>query len=205
VSDPVFSKRNAERFTPPGSPRTYTVAPLTFRERQAYRAELARDGGLYPPRPQMIEAMRAAVTEAAPNNADDVLTEIDAAEANPEDKAAQVRLAAIEAVCAAVPAYSALLAARQRYLGMVPWVAARHALRGWEGPSLPPFRRERGTVPEALLETLPDDEIEAIGWRAAALMQPGPDAAGNSGAPSPSPETPEPSTAASDPTTVATG
>jgi hypothetical protein len=60
-------------------------------------------------------------------------------------------------------------------------------------------------VPEALLDLLPGDEIEAIGWRASALMLPGADAAGNSGAPSPSPETPEPSTAASAPTTVATG
>lgn len=63
---PVFSRREAERFTPPGSPRTYNLAPLTFRERQAFRAEMAREGGLYPPRPQLLDALREAVREAHP-------------------------------------------------------------------------------------------------------------------------------------------
>jgi hypothetical protein len=205
MSDPVFSRRDAERFTPPGSKRAYLIAPLTFRERQAYRADLARDGGIYPSRPQMMDAMRAAVTELAPDNASELLAAIETAEANPDDTAAASRIFAIETMCSAVPSYGALLSARQRHLGMAPWVAARHALRGWEGPSLPPFARVRGAVPEDLLDLLPVEEIEAIGWRAVVLLQPAPAAVGNSGAPSPSPERPEPSPAASDLTTEATG
>ncbi len=123
-----------------------------------------------------------------------LLADIDAAEATPDDVGAQTRLASIEAIAAEVPVYAALLAARERYLGTLPWVAARHALRGWDGPGLPPFRRERGAIPADLLDTLPDAEIEAVGWKASALMQPNASAEGNSAAPSPSPETPAPTT-----------
>lgn len=189
---PVFSRREAERFTPPGSPRTYIIAPLTFRERQAFRAEMAREGGIYPLRAQLLDALREAVREVSPSNAEELITHIDAAEADPdgEDRAVQQRLATIEAACASVPVYATLLAARQRYAGMLPWVAARHALRGWEGEGLPPFVRQGGTVPAELLDLLPSDEIEAVGNRAAELMQPDRFAEGNSAPPLPSPETP---------------
>jgi hypothetical protein len=189
----VFSRRDAEWFAPPGAAhRRYLVAPLTYRERQAFRADLAREGGIYPSHAQMLDALRAAVREASPDNADELLAVIDASEATPDDANVQVQLGSIEAACATVPVYAGLLAARQRYLGTLPWVAARHALRGWEGDGLPPFRRLRGLVPDDLLDTLPQDDVEAVGWRASTLMQPGRDAEGNSGAPSPSPEPPAP-------------
>ena len=145
----VFSRRDAEWFAPPGGTgRRYLVAPLTYRERQAFRADLAREGGIYPSHAQMLDALRAAVREASPDNADDLLAVMDASEATPDDAAVQVQLGTIEAGCATVPVYAGLLAARQRYLGTLPWVAARHALRGWEGDGLPPFRRARGLVPD---------------------------------------------------------
>lgn len=194
MSDPVFSRRDVVEFAPEGSPRSYVLAPLSFRERQAYRADVARECGVFPQRSQLIAALRAAIHEAAPNNADALLADIDAAEATPDDDDAQARLTAIEANAAGAPVYAELLAARERYLGTLPWVAAKHVIRGWEGPGLPEFRRVRGTVPEELLEAIPDGEIDAIGWRAVALMQPGGNAEGNSGAPSPSPETPAPTT-----------
>jgi len=192
----IFSRRDAEWFAPPGAAgRRYLLAPLTYRERQAFRADLARDGGIYPSHAQMLDALRTAVREASPDNAEELLAVIVASEATPDDADVQVRFGTIEAACATVPVYAGLLAARQRYLGTLPWVAARHALRGWEGDGLPDFRRSRGLVPDDLLEALPQDDIEAVGWRASTLMQPGQDAAKNSGAPSPSPETPAPMTA----------
>lgn len=192
----VFSRRDAEWFAPPSAAgRRYLVAPLTYRERQAFRADLAREGGIYPSHAQMLDALRAAVREASPGNANDLLAVIDASEATPDDADVQIQLGTIEAACATVPVYAGLLAARQRYLGTLPWVAARHALRGWEGDGLPTFRRTRGLVPDDLLEALPQEDVEAVGWRASTLMQPGRDAEGNSGAPSPSHETPAPTTA----------
>lgn len=194
---PIFSARDHEWFTPPGQDqREYLLAPLTYRERQAFRADLAREGGIYPGNAQMIEALRQALRDSQPDNLADLLAAIDAAEAAPEDASAQAQLAAIEAACSAMPAYSSLLAARQRYLGMLPLIAARHALRDWKGPGLPEFKRVRGVVPEELLDVLPQAELESIGWQASLMMQPNQAAVGNSEAPSPSPETPAHSTAA---------
>lgn len=192
----VFSRRDAEWFSPPHAPeRRYLIAPLTFRERQAFRADLTRDGGIYPTQAQMVDALRLAIFEAAPENADELTAAIDRAEAEPDNLEAQAPLAMIETACAAVPSYAGLLAARQRYIGMLPWVAARHALRGWEGDGLPLFKRERGLVSEALMDVLPQEDLEAIGWRASALMQPGKDAEKNSEAPSLSPASRAPMTA----------
>lgn len=73
---------------------------------------------------------------------------------------------------------------------MLPWVAARHALRGWEGDGLPPFARTGGLVAADLLDLLPAEEIEAVGSRAAELMQPDRAAEGNSVPPTSSPATP---------------
>jgi len=189
---PVFTRREAERFAPPGSPRSYLLAPLTFRERQSFRADMAREGGIYPPRAQLLDGLREAVREASPANAEELIGHIDAAEADAdgEDRAVQQRLATIEAACAGLPVYATLLAARQRYAGMLPWVAARHALRGWDGDGLPPFARTGGMVPAELLDLLPGDEIEAVGSRAAELMQPDRSAEGNFAPPSSSPAIP---------------
>jgi len=194
---PIFSRRDQQWFTPPGqSQREYLLAPLTYRERQAFRADLAREGGLYPGHQQMVEGLRQALREAQPDNMAELLAAIDAAEAAPEDASAQAQLGAIEAACSAMPAYSSLLAARQRYMGMLPLIAARHALRDWKGPGLPEFKRIRGLVPDELLDLLPQAELESIGWQASLLMQPTEAALGNSEAPSPSPETQAHSTAA---------
>jgi hypothetical protein len=169
----VLSRRDAEWFAPPGDGgREYLVAPLTFRERQAFRAALTAEAGMFPTSPQMLDALKAAVREIAPDNAGEWIDTIDAATADEADEAARARLVSVEAVCAGVPAYAALLAARQRYLGMMPFIAAQYALRGWRGADVPEFRRERGIVPGDLLDLIPADEIEAIGWRASAMMQP---------------------------------
>lgn len=236
---PVFSRRDAIDFTPAGSDRSFRLSPLTFRERQLFRADVARDAGVYPTRAMMLDALRTAIREIGADNEAELLADIDAGEAamlesdaaasarvslgslalDPSLEAAAVeararlaelaeadaradvvtaraRLAAVEAICSDVPVYALLVARQQRHLGLLPLLAARHCLRGWDGPGLPEFRRERGTVPEELLNALTDDEIHAIGWRADRLMRPGQAAEGNSAGLSPSPESPTPSTAA---------
>jgi hypothetical protein len=203
--DPVFSRRDVVNVAPAGSGRRYVVAPLTFRERAAYQADLSRFGGVYPTTTQMMQALRSAVEALAPSNAAELLEMLTRAELDPNDAQARQAVQIIEASCSMVPAYAELLAARTRYLAAVPWVAARHALREWDGPGLPAFRRERGVVPEELLDAVPPDELEEVGWQAAALLRPGASAEGNSASPSPSPTTPAPATAASNPTTAADG
>lgn len=193
---PVFSRREVERFQPDGWDRAYLLAPLTFMERQAYRADLARTGGVLPDNATMLAAIRAAIRELGAANEAELLGVVATAEEMPDDPDAQARLAAIEAVVANIPVYAAPRALREQVIGLLPYIAARHALRGWDGPGLPAFRRARGMVPDDLLELVPADELVAVGWRAYALMQPAASAEKNSEAPSPSHETPETSPAA---------
>ena len=178
---PILSAAEAVEFQPPGSPRSYTLAPLTFRERAAFRADMARTAGAYPSRAQLFGALRAVVRELSPGNAAELLDLLDAAEADEagEDRETQVRLAALEAQVATQPTYAAMAAARVHYSNMLPLVAARHALRGWQGPDLPEFRRERGLVPDELLDAVPFADLTAIGNKAADLMAPSEAAAGN--------------------------
>lgn len=218
--EPIFSRRTPVLVQPEGSANTYTLAPLTFAERASFRAEMTRVAGIMPARGLMRDALRAAVRELSPGNAEELLAEIEAGEAvaeevarcvrarepvPPEMAATALRLQTLETAASAHPGYADLLAAQQRYMGMVPFVAARVALRGWEGPGLPAYRRVRGLVPEELLEELPADEVEFVGWRASELMSPSKVAEGNSASPSPSPGAPAPATAASSPTTGAAG
>lgn len=196
MTQPVFSRRAAVDLAPEGTGRTYSIAPLTYLERQAYRADMTRRCGPMPTQAMMLAALRTAVREAAPGNAAELLAIIAAYEETPDDEACRARLAAIEAVALAVPVYAEQRSLQERHLGMIPYIAAQHALRGWSGEGLPPFRRDRGIVPDDLMEVLPEDDLLAIGWRAFSLMQPSQAAEGNSAPPSPSPSTPETSPAA---------
>lgn len=190
---PIFTTGVVDAFTPPGSPRTYLIQPLSYTQRAAFRAEHARRGGIFPSNAQMFAALRVAVEANSPANADDLLSDIALAEAEPENAQAKAKLTAIEAACAALGGYAELLAARRLWTDMLPFVAARHALRGWEGPGLPEFQKDAaGLVPPHLLEVLPDAELADIGWRADALMQPSRAAVGNSSRLSSSPGSPEP-------------
>jgi len=194
TATPVFSSQHDEDVSLPGSPRTYRVGALTYREKQAFRADHTREGGIFPTREQMLAALRAAVRHAAPANEAALLDVIEAAQADTEgvDADAQATLAAIEAQLSDDPEYAALVGQRRRWSGMLPFCLARHALRGWDGPGLPPFTRVRGVVPAELLDMLPEAEIDAIGTAALRLMNPDRDAEKNSEAPSPSPASPAP-------------
>jgi hypothetical protein len=188
----VFSARETEWLTPPGSPRSYLLQPLTYRERSAMRRELRRVGGIPPERAALLEGMREALRQVQPANLDACLAIVDEAEATPDDAGIQARLALVEQAVVDVPAYAALTDAQVRHNDAVPYVAARHGLRDWRGPGLPAFVRVDGVVPEDLLEELPAAEIGIVGWRAYVLAMLGRSAEGNSVALSPSPESPTP-------------
>jgi hypothetical protein len=85
---------------------------------------------------RMLEALRLAITEAAPGNAEELAAAIARAEAEPDDPEAQAPLAMIEAACAAIPSYAGLLAARQ-------WLQPEEVVSGlWAdiAPTLLPTR-----------------------------------------------------------------
>ena len=70
TAPPVFSAYDLVAFSPPDSPRTYRIAPLTYRERIAFRAALAREAGLRPSPQDVSTALRTALREIAPSNLD---------------------------------------------------------------------------------------------------------------------------------------
>jgi hypothetical protein len=190
----VFSATDDLEYTPPGSPRTYRLAPLTYRQRTAMLRDLRREGGISPDHATVLAGLRAALREVAPANLDELLAIVDAAEAEPDNATLAAQLRLVELAAIDVPAYGRLLDAQARWNEALPLVAARHALRGWSGPGLPPFPQdERIPLAEAVLDAIPGHELGPVGHRAYMLAVLGRRAEGNSAPPSPSPETPSPS------------
>ena len=188
----VISGRDLERFTPEWrapeeTPPVYLIAPLTLRERAAWQRDLTRSGATWHSDADVLAAVREAVREAAPDNEAEVLGAIDqligaladnpAAMTPPEGEddplaAARAAYAPVEAVMRSHPSVASLIADRGYFNMIAPMLAAAHALRGWEGIDVP-FRRERGLVPEDVLERLKPEDMAACGWRAMALFRVG--------------------------------
>lgn len=203
----ILTRRQVERFTPSGygedaETPVYLVAPLTWRERGAFRADLVRAGvGQYPSNQALVAAVRTSLVEAAPANLDELLAHVDAfadlfsadplampageGEAEPDPAAmagyeaerdrriaVQAAYSTIEAATSAAPRVAALLAARTLYLALAPTMAVAHALRGWSDDVGLPFRRVAGVVPDDLIEQLPRDDLDAIGLLALQLQAP---------------------------------
>jgi hypothetical protein len=190
MDNPILSRRDVEEFTPPGSPRTYTIAPLTVRERMRARAAVIAEGGVYPDQATMYAAMRDVLREAGPADLDDLLAVLDEAQAAPDDQEIMAKAAKIETACQSSPAYTALLARRNRHMAAIPFVFFLYAVRSWSGDSLPPFERRNETVREDLLDAVPEAELVMVGWKAHEMAQPGKGAEGNSVTPSRSSGTP---------------
>jgi hypothetical protein len=190
---PITTPRAIQRFAPAGSPRTYLLAPLSYHQRIEYEADMLRIAGLYPNDAQLLTAARAAILSASPANAEELLGIVAAREAGPQDLEALANFSLIELQLSKVPVYAELLVARQKHLAKLPWVAAMHALRGWEGPDLPPFEAVGDVAAQPCMDALAETgELPLVGWQAHSLMTLGRRAEGNSGSPSPSPGTPAP-------------
>ena len=191
-ADPVFSVLDTVAFTPLRSSRTYRLSPLSYRERNRLRRAVLDEAGDPPDRAVMLGVLRECLAAMQPDNLAEALAQVDEAEASPDDKPAQARLAVLERAARHVPAYAALIDDRVRYNEAQPWITASFALRGWAGEGLPPFRREGDRVPDDLLDAIPAAELDAIAGRAMVLIWLGPSAEGNFEAPSPSPASPAP-------------
>jgi hypothetical protein len=191
----VFSASDTETVTPPGSPRRYTLGVLSYRQRHAFQREL-RQRGLRRTEPAvMLGVLREVMQQIAPANLPEVLAWIDEFEADPASEAAKARMVPIEHAARNVAAYADLLEANIAYDEEYAWRSVGRCLRGWSGPGLPDFRRDGDLVPDDLLDMIPAHEFFALASRADQMIWLGKSAAGNSGAPSPAPET-QPDTAA---------
>lgn len=80
----VLSAHDFDRFTPPHRasdpvPPVYLIAPMTWRQRAAWRADLARGGvSRIPTDEEFVRGVRAALEEVAPDNLGECLEAVDA-------------------------------------------------------------------------------------------------------------------------------
>ena len=173
--EPILSRRATREVE--GKHGIYTVAPLSIRERAAYRADMAREGCRLPMRDELLAGLSSAMKELAPENLPELLEVIARAEAamadgaEPVTKADEDALRVMESAARKVPAYAAMLADQVAWFSLMPLVTARHALRGWNSKLLPPFARVRGLVPDELLEEVGEEDLSAIAGAAMELMQ----------------------------------
>lgn len=191
-AEPVFSALDAEWFKPERSPRRYRIAPLSYRQRNAMQRDIRRTGGPEIDRAVMLDVLRHALRQLAPENLDACLATIDAAEATPEDRGLQAQMSVIEHAVAGVSAYDDMQEKHIRHREALVLCTLRHSLRGWDGPGLPAFALQDGLVPDNLLDAIPAAELDAVFGHSRVLHYLGPAAVGNSVAPSPSPESQAP-------------
>lgn len=198
----VTSVQDLERFTParylvdgevPAGVPVYLLAPMTWRERARFRAQIAGEGVRFPSDGELIRAVRATIAELAPTNADELLASVQAFEdalaqtnepasgdETDEEKAARAEVDAarleigrqyevIVDLLRQHPAVGNLLALRTLFHEIVPPLAAAYCLRGWENIAAK-FERVNGVVPDRALDGLPMDDLLAIGNQALVLQ-----------------------------------
>lgn len=219
------SAQDRARFTPAsyegadGAP-VYVIAPLTFRDRGRFRAAIAGEGIRYPQDREVAQAALDALGELRPENADALSTKIQdflelldgpkvgeppAADAPAEEQEAfAADLARRFAVAKPYdevldvlrqhPRIAHLFSLRVLFAELAGPIAASFGLVGWENVS-GTFRRSNGTVPDHVLDLLPDDDLKAIGGQVLLAMSLSQAQRGNSASPSPSAGGQETSTA----------
>ncbi len=155
----------------PGKP-VYLVAVPSLAERARWRRDIGALGASAVAEKTLQEVLRAAIERtASPVERDAAFALLDAVAKDPDAPETVRRgLAAIEeAAIRADPDYARLVADSRHWWETAALVAARLFLRCWENQSLP-FRREAGSVPDALLERLPESHLHAVGLRAILAM-----------------------------------
>lgn len=202
----VLSANDLDRFTPAHRasdpvPPVYLIAPMTWRQRAAWRGDLARAGvSRIPTDEEFVRGVRAAIEDVAPDNLGECLDAVDAmlgvmaagpmpepdappateGDTPPPDSGRDAELARRTAVLDAYGTVERAVAAHPRVAGM----AAERTMFNGLAPGLAaahalrgwegvgvPFARRNGVVPDDVLDRLPEDDLRAVGFRALELMR----------------------------------
>ncbi len=201
-----LSARRTVRFVPSGfdadDPKApaYLLAVASHLLRAEFRQACTAAGMQYPSDGQLFAALRVAIKASGVSNGDDLLALVDAGEAKGGDPSLELpegtldRLRELQRVVAEQDeAFARLLASRVRFGNLMPLVAARMCLRGWEnvfdddGKPVP-FRRGPQGVPDDDLEFIPEAHLHELGNKAVSMMTVTETQSKNSASPSRSPE-----------------
>lgn len=187
-----------ERFTPEGSTVTYLIATPSIMERARFKRDLVAAGATYHDDAVLLAALRDDLRAVQPANLDRLLEMLDQYEAL-TDKADDPQLVAAVADMerlgrAAAGRYAGLLGERAFFNDVLPIIAARSFLVGWEGTDKP-FERSNGITSDRTLGLIPEAHLRLIGGRAFARMVLSEGLEKNSASPSRSRSNPKPSQA----------
>lgn len=179
------SRRDREPWHPPTSQdRTYTLAPLTMRERAAVARAVVGAVGTYPTDEEFRETLReAALAALEPEDAAqavrvlDELAALEVAGDQTDDEVSAVLTSLRKQVDRLQGRLSRqdarvreLIAARSGWLDT--WIdyTARATIRGWDGLEAPCVRRQGLVTTEAML-AVPDDDLAPLFARCQAVQE----------------------------------
>lgn len=189
-----ISRTDIDRFTPPGSTAVYLLATPTLMQRAAFKRDLVSLGATMHDRPALLAALRADLRAAAPYNLDQLIEVLDGYEAAP-DEADSATKAEVDGMMRLARAYAGEYAQRlgdnAHFNDVLPIVACKHFLVGWEGVTdadgkPAPFARVNNQTTDATLMAIPAAELVAVGMRAFLRMVVPDGIKKNSASPSPS-------------------
>lgn len=192
------STPEVERFTPEGSSVTYLIATPSVMERARFKRDLVASGATYHDDAALLSALREDLRAVQPANLDrllEMLDQFEALESKSDDPQLVAAVADMERLGrAAAGRYAGLLGERAFFNDVLPIVAARSFLIGWEGIEKP-FERASGITSDRTLSLIPEAHLQQIGARAFARMVLSGGLEKNSASPSPSRSNPKPSRA----------
>lgn len=195
---------------------TYLVAVPTLLTRASYRREVASLGAIYHSDSTMLNALRDGVRDCVADRQQGELIEIiNSFEIEQEklsdlgDEATDTERESLDDLRNRVDdierfmqreydRYSEMAADRGYWLSIAPIIAFRQFVTGWEGGELQ-YKSKRGQVCESLMDSLPSDHIDIVGWKAITLMSPSGGQEKNSESQSQSPQDPKTLTAEESP------
>jgi len=195
---------------------TYLVAVPTLLTRASYRREVASLGAIYHSDSTMLNALRDGVRDCVTDRQQGELIEIiNSFEIEQEkisdlgDEATDTERESLDDLRNRVDdierfmqreydSYSEMAADRGYWLSIAPIIAFRQFVIGWEGGELQ-YKSKRGQVWESLMDSLPSDHIDIVGWKAITLMSPSGGQEKNSESQSQSPQDPKTLTAEENP------
>jgi hypothetical protein len=168
---------------------TYLVSVPSLLARAAYRRDVQSLGAVYHSDASMLNTLRDGIRACVVENQQAALVEIvnsyelesekatdlgdDISEAEQESlDDLRDRMTDIEQFMQReYDEYNAMSADRGYWLSVAPIVAFRHFVKGWEGSELR-YKERGGLLCEEMMNAIPPEHIDIVGWKAITLMSP---------------------------------
>ncbi len=162
----------------------YLIGIPTLAGRANYRRKLKEEGLSYLTDEALLAVLRDGVTIAVEDHQQPeilaIIDEFESAEEKPEELVKKIQ--DIETQIQPIyPPYAKAVADREYYLSLMPIIAAQCFLQGIENGVK--YEARNGLVTESCLESIPENDLIAIGWKAVSVLSPSKEQEKNSASP----------------------